>query len=113
MRRSLEASAKKTHLVSESVDRSGKGIHGFEVALRSRHAISDRWSATTKLGAYDWRRGGYWPHRKSDLDAVVGAGLMLHLSPRTSLTGEYQRILGFAGGGDDDLVGLGLRFDFE
>ena len=109
----IEASAKKTHLVSMSVDPSGKGIHGIEVALRGQHDFSDRFAATAKVGAYDWQRGGRWPHEKSGTDAVVGAGLIMRMSAHTALTTEYQRILGFEGGGDDDLIGLGLRVDFD
>lgn len=109
----LEASVKKTHLVSMSIDPSGKGIHGIELALRGQHDFNDRFAATAKAGVYDWRQAGLWPYDKSGTDAVVGAGLMLRLSAHTSLTSEYQRILGFEGGGDEDLVGLGVRVDFD
>lgn len=115
----IEASAKKTHFDVMSIDPSaqgirGKGVHGIELALRGQHDFSDRFAATAKVGVYDWRGGhGHGPHERSGTDAVVGVGLMMLLSSHTSLTSEYQRILGFEGIGEDDLIGLGLRVDFD
>jgi hypothetical protein len=109
----IEASAKKTHLTSMSVDPSGKGVHGIELALRGRHDFNDRFALTAKVGAYDWQRGGQWPYLKSGTDPVVGAGLELRMSAHTAFTTEYQRIIGFAGADEDSQVGLGVRIDFH
>ncbi len=110
---SLEASYKQTHLEPAVPSGQYAGIDGIEVALRGRHPLSERFSLTSRLGVYRWKASNELDSSADrGTDPVAGVGAMLQLSERVAISADYERILGFDTGLEEDRIALGVRLAF-
>lgn len=110
---SFEASYKQTHLEPAVPSGQYAGIDGTEVALRGRHPLSERFALTSRLGVYRWKASNELDiSADRGTDPVAGVGALLQLSERVAISADYERILGFDTGLEEDRLALGVRLAF-